>query len=68
LRKEIDGALMRLAVVAHVGSCVEPDLGGGLDGAELGELEPAQEVLFYIADTRFDAPLLVGSGNVAGRD
>ena len=45
LRKEIDGTLMRLAVNADVGEGVEPDLRGCLDGAELGQLQPAQEVL-----------------------
>src|SRR5262249_30597148 len=68
LRKQIDGTLMRLAVDAHVGDGVEPDLGSGLDGAELGQLQPAQEVLFYVAYSRLDAALLVAAGDVAGRD
>src|SRR5262249_57658835 len=68
LRKQIDGTLMRLAVDAHVGGCVEPDLGGCLDGAELGELEPTQEVLLDVAHALLDAPLLIGAGDVAGRD
>jgi hypothetical protein len=36
LRKVINGSLMRLAVEARVGEGVEPDLGGGLDSADMG--------------------------------
>ena len=68
LRKEIDGTLMRLAVNADVGDGVEPDLRGCLDGAELGQLQPAQEVLLYVAHSRLDAALLVAAGDVARRD
>src|SRR5262245_38859192 len=68
LRKQIDGPLMGLAVDAHVGDGVEPDLRGRLNGAKIGELEPAQEVLFDVADSRFDAPLLVAARYVAGGD
>ena len=57
LRKQIDGSLLRFAVDAHVGDGVEPDLRGRLDGVEVGQLEPMQEILFDVADTRFHAPL-----------
>jgi hypothetical protein len=51
LGKQIDGSLLRFAVDAHVGDGVEPDLCGRLDGAEVGQLEPVQEVLFDVAHT-----------------
>ena len=41
--QHVDGALMRLAVDAHIGDGVEPDLRGGLDGAELGQLESSKK-------------------------
>jgi hypothetical protein len=44
LGKQIDGALLHLAVDAHVGDGIEPDLRGGLNGAELGQLQSAQEI------------------------
>src|SRR5262249_56864798 len=68
LRKQIDGTLMCLAVNADVGDSVEPDLRGCLDGAEFGQLEPAQEVLLYVAHSRLDAALLVAAGDIAWRD
>ena len=68
LRKQIDGSLLRFAVDAHVGDGVEPDLRGRLDGVEVGQLEPLQEILFDVADTQFHAPLLVAAGNIAGFD
>src|SRR5262249_18260154 len=67
-RGQIDGTPRRLAVDAHVGGCVEPDLGGCLDGIELGELQAPQEVLLDVAYSRLDAALLVAAGDVAGRD
>src|SRR5262249_28579101 len=66
LDQPIDGALMRLTVNAHVGDGVEPELCGGLDGGEFGQLEAVEEVLFDIANPGFDAPLLIATGNVAG--
>jgi hypothetical protein len=68
LLQHVGGSLMRLAVDAHIGDGVEPDLRGGLDGAELGQLQPTQEVLFDVAHTRFYAPLLVATCNVARGD
>ena len=59
LRKQIDGSLLRFAVDAHVGDGVEPDLRGRLDGVEVGQLEPMQEILFDVADA---------AGNIAGFD
>jgi hypothetical protein len=49
LRKQIDGSLLRLAVDAHIGDGVEPNLCGRLDSAEVGQLEPMQEILFDVA-------------------
>ena len=51
LRKQIDGSLLRFAVDAHVGDGVEPDLCGRVDRAEVGQLEPMQEILFDVAHT-----------------
>ena len=48
LREQIDGSLLRLSVDAHVGDGVEPDLSGGLDGGEFGELEAVEEILFDV--------------------
>ena len=39
-----------------------------LDGAELGQLQPAQEVLLYVAHAGLDAALLVAARDVARRD
>jgi hypothetical protein len=36
--KQIDGTAMSLFVDAHVGDGIEPDLCGGLDGAELDQV------------------------------
>ena len=49
LRQQIDGPLLRFAVDADVGDGVEPNLRRRLNGAEFGELEPMQEVLFDVA-------------------
>src|SRR5262245_11087421 len=68
LGKQIDGTLMRLAMDANVGDGVEPDVCGGLDGAELSQLEPTQEVLFDVADARLHAALLISARDIAGGD
>src|SRR5215831_13352154 len=57
LQQQIDGSLLCLAVDAHVGDGIEPDLCGGLDGSELGQLEPVEEILFDVANAGFDASL-----------
>ena len=51
LGQQIDGSLLRFAVDAQVGDGVEPDLCGRVDGAEVGQLEPMQEILFDVAHT-----------------
>ena len=68
LQQQIDGSLLCLAVDAHVGDGIEPDLCGGLDGSELGQLEAVEEILFDVANAGFDASLLVGACNIAGFD
>ncbi|HJY91561.1 MAG TPA: hypothetical protein VJ255_14845, partial [Candidatus Acidoferrum sp.] len=45
LRKQINGSLLRFAVDAHVGDGIEPDLCGRVNGAEVGQFEPMQEIL-----------------------
>ena len=45
LLKQIDGPLVRFAVNAQVGDGIEPDLRGGLDGAEVGQFNAVQEIL-----------------------
>ena len=45
LGKEVNGAPVRLAVLAHVGDLVEPRLRGRIDGREVGEVRAVQEVL-----------------------
>jgi len=42
--KQIDGALVRLAVNTDIGDGLKPYLGGGVDGAEVGEVEAIQEI------------------------
>ena len=68
LRQQIDGPLLRLAVDPHVGDAVEPQLGGRLDSAEVGQLEPGQEVLLDVAHPVLHAALLVAPADIAGRD
>src|SRR5215472_9592080 len=65
LHQQIDGALLRLTVNAYVGDGVKPELCGGLDGGEFGQLEAVEEILFDIAHAGFDAPLLIATSNVA---
>jgi hypothetical protein len=59
---------LRFAVDAHVGDGIEPDLCGRVNGAEVGQFEPMQEILFDVANTRLHAPLLVAAGDIAGLD
>ena len=68
LRQQIDGPPLRLAVDAHIGDGVEPELRRRLNRAELSQFEPAQEVLFDVAHPRFHAALLVAAGHIARRD
>ena len=68
LREQIDGSLLRFAVDAHIGDGVEPDLCCRVDRTEVGQLEPVQEILFDVADTRLHAPLLVAAGDIASLD
>jgi hypothetical protein len=51
LRQQIDGSLLRFAMDAHISDGVEPDLCGRMDRAEVGQLEPMQEILFDVAHT-----------------
>jgi hypothetical protein len=39
-----------------------------VNGAEVGQFEPMQEILFDVANTRLHAPLLVAAGDIAGLD
>src|SRR5262245_38712414 len=66
--QHVEGSLMRLAVDARIGDGVEPDLRGGLDGAELAQLQSTQEVLLDVTNTRLHAALLIGARNVARLD
>ena len=50
LRQQIDGSLLRLAVNAYIGDSVEPNLCGRVDRAEIGQLEPMQEILLDVAN------------------
>jgi len=68
LRQQIDGSLLRFAVDAHIGDGIEPDLCGRVDGAEVGPLEPKQEIPFDVAHTSLHASLLVAAGDIAGLD
>src|SRR5271168_158277 len=55
-------------MLAYVGDLVEPELRGGIDCREVGELRASQEVLFHIADARFDATFLVAGGHITWHD
>ena len=46
---------MGLAVDAHVGDGVEPVAGGGVERAEVGDVESGEEVLLHVADAGLDA-------------
>src|SRR5215471_4907940 len=67
-REQINGPLLRFAMDAQVGDGIEPHLRGRLDGAEVGQFDAVQEVLFDVAHPRFDAPLLVAATDIAGDD
>src|SRR5215469_17849117 len=68
LPQQIDRSLLCLAVDAHVGDRIEPDLCGGVDGGEFGELEAVEEILFDVAHARLDASFFVRPCNIAGCD
>ena len=51
-----------LAVDSYIGNRLQPQLGGRIDGAEIGQFQAVQEILFDIADADFGAPLFVVMG------
>src|SRR5438034_7464450 len=53
---------------AHIGDGVEPELGGGVDCAEVEQLEAVQQIRLDIANAVFDAALLVAGADVADAD
>jgi hypothetical protein len=55
------GFTASFAVEANVGDGVEPLPEGGMEGGEAGDVQAVEEVLFHVADARFDAALLVGA-------
>ena len=59
---------MGLAVDAHVGDGVEPVSGGGVERAEVGDVESGEEVLLHVADAGLDAAFLVSGADVARCD
>ena len=68
LNKQIAGPLSRFVVDAHVGDGVEPESCRGLNGGEFRQFQAPEEILLDVADSRFDAPLLVGAADIAGRN
>jgi len=68
LNKQIAGPLSRFVVDAHVGDGVEPESCRGLNGGEFRQFQAPEEILLDVADPRFDAPLLVGAADIAGRN
>src|ERR1700689_5958059 len=68
LREQIDGPLLRFAVDAHIGDGVEPHLCSCLNGTEVGQFDSVQEILFDVAHSRFDAPLLIATTDIARGD
>ena len=59
---------MGLAVDAHVGDGVEPVAGGGVERAEVGDVESGEEVFLHVADAGLDAAFLVSGADVARCD
>jgi len=56
-------ALVRFTVDAYVGNGIEPELGRGVDRAELGELEPVEEIFFDVTHSVFHPAFLVVMGS-----
>ena len=59
---------MGLAVDAHIGDGVEPVAGGGVERAEVGDVESGEEVLLHVTDAGLDAAFLVPGADVARCD
>lgn len=59
---------MRLTMNAHIGDARKPHFGGGVDRAEIEEVQTVQEVLLDVTDAVLDPPLLITLGDVARRD
>src|SRR5260370_30233784 len=66
--EQIDGALVRLPVDAHVRDGIEPDSGRGVDRTEPGELKPVEEIFFDVSHAVFHPAFLVAFAYVAGND
>jgi hypothetical protein len=66
--EQIHRPLMRLAVNAHIGDGLKPDLGGRVHRAEVEEVLTVEEVLFDIADAVFHASFFVAFADGARRN
>nr|WP_256354699.1 hypothetical protein [Variovorax sp. dw_308] len=59
---------VRGAVDAHVGHRLQPRLGVRVEGGQIAQFQPVEQVYLYVADSSFDASFLMTLSDVARRD
>src|SRR6266446_970013 len=62
--KQVHWPLVSLTMNANVGDGCQPDLSGGIDSAEVIEVETIQEIFFDIPDSVFDAAFFVAFADI----
>ena len=50
---------------AHIGHGIEPVPGGGIEGAEVGDLQPGEEILFHVAHAVFHPAFFIALADIA---
>ena len=50
---------------ADIGHRIEPVPRGGIEGAEVGDLQPREEVLFHVPDAIFHAAFFIALADIA---
>ena len=61
----LDRFLPGFAVQAHIGHGIEPLAGRGIQGAEVGQLQTGEEILFHIAHPIFHAAFFIALADIA---
>ena len=66
LGKTFDGTLMGFPMKAHIGHCLQPMLGGWIQGGEGTEFQAVEEVFLHLAYAVFHPSLFIGLAHPAG--
>ena len=62
---KVVGLCLGFAVQAHIGDGVEPLPGGGIEGAEVGDLQTGEKVLFDVPHAVFHPAFFIALADIA---